>query len=142
MKYDYLKIYKVRKKNDITTFGADGKMPRRWIIDPIRRRLPEYPDFSYELWANCHPLLFYKNEMLTGHFGGLPDRTMPYPPKGMLTRNQLKTWESLDLLARGQIRALATGEPPSPYADRIEFRVARSALARSKAREAGQQQPA
>jgi hypothetical protein len=77
---------------DITTYTKEGKPVRRWSIDEEIIPSEDHPDFSYSLWVNTFPVIYYRGQRLTRAHEIPSKRTMPWPgPHNCkLTKHQAK----------------------------------------------------
>jgi len=67
-----------RHKNDTTSFNKDGKRVLPWTSDPEVITYQHDPDFSYTLWINQPPQVFFKGKLITMATNCLSENTSPF----------------------------------------------------------------
>jgi hypothetical protein len=86
---------------------------KRWITEEEIIPSFHHPDFSYSLWVNTHPVIYYRGQRLTRAHGIEPKHTMPWPgPHNCkLTKHQAKLRFIEELRAEMFIGWVINGPP-------------------------------
>jgi hypothetical protein len=111
---------------DITTCRhKPGKPYSRYINKEHVIQSKDYPDFSFVLWVNTHPVIYYKGERLSSAHGIDPKATCPWPldEGDNLTRSQSTKRYAALRTAELFVHWLATGsEERSVMAERVRLK--------------------